>query len=191
MTRPSSLLSLQPPFAGAAAKPVTWAIGDLIEAAGGGVFDIAPEPTEANRRRIDYLFDNDLYDLPDAERPDCHRNGTSYTSVYGRMPPDRPAQTITTGIGSPGQGRFIHPTRRRLITPHEAARIQGFPDWFSFAVKGREPSRKELAKWIGDAVPPFLGFVATSFALDALLGKRARDRQIAECGLPLEPTGPR
>lgn len=24
--------------------------------------------------RIDYLFDNDLYDLPNELRPDCHKN---------------------------------------------------------------------------------------------------------------------
>jgi DNA (cytosine-5)-methyltransferase 1 len=74
-----------------------------------------------------------------------------------------------------------------LITPHEAARIQGFPDWFSFALDGRAPSRKELAKWIGDAVPPFLGFVATSFALGALLGTRTVAPEDPEPALPLEP----
>ena len=136
---------------------------------------------------FDYLFEKNIYDLPDAERPDCHKNGTSYLSVYGRMRPDRPAQTITTGIGSPGQGRFIHPTRRRLITPHEAARIQGFPDWFLFSLEGREPSRKDLAKWIGDAVPPFLGFVVTSFTLGAMLGARPVVPEAAEPELPLEP----
>ena len=157
------------PWEEADQRPVSWAIGDLVDLEGAGPFDTAPEPSGVNRRRIDYLFDNGLHDLPDAERPDCHKNGTSYTSVYGRMHHDRPAQTITTGIGTPGQGRFIHPSRRRLITPHEAARIQGFPDWFSFSPEDREPSRKELAKWIGDAVPPFLSFVATSFALGALV----------------------
>jgi len=174
------------PFAGAAPRPVPWAIDDLADLDGRGPFDTAPEPNRANRRRMEYLFDNGLFDLPDAERPDCHKNGTSYTSVYGRMHPDRPAQTITTGIGSPGQGRFIHPTRRRLITPHEAARIQGFPDWFSFSPEDREPSRKELAKWIGDAVPPFLAFAATGFALGALFGRRtARDPDQARP--PTEP----
>jgi DNA (cytosine-5)-methyltransferase 1 len=74
-----------------------------------------------------------------------------------------------------------------LITPHEAARIQGFPDWFCFSVEGREPSRKDLAKWIGDAVPPFLGFVVTSFALGALLGARPVVPKAAAPELPLEP----
>lgn len=28
--------------------------------------------------------------------------------------------------------RPIHPTQARVITPREAARLQGFPDWFQF-----------------------------------------------------------
>ena len=138
---------------------VMWAIGDLVELQNGvPVFDEAPQQNEQNRARIEWLFDNDEYNLPNSERPDCHKNGTTYSAVYGRMRADRPAPTITTGFGTPGQGRFIHPSQRRLITPHEAARIQGFPDSFKFFKPGEMPTRKNLAKWIGDAVPSFLGF---------------------------------
>ncbi|NEJ83128.1 hypothetical protein GR268_42370, partial [Rhizobium leguminosarum] len=80
---------------------------------------------------------------------------------------DKPAQTITTGFGTPGQGRYIHPMRRRVITPHEAARIQGFPDWFDFAPPGTDVKRKNLAKWIGDAVHPILGYAVALSALTA------------------------
>ena len=46
----------------------------------------------------------------DSERPDCHRlKEHDYRSVYGRLRADQPAPTITTGFGSPGQGRFTHP----------------------------------------------------------------------------------
>lgn len=144
--------------------PVLWAIEDLADTGGEGIFDTSPVQNKENSRRINYLFDNKLYDLPFEERPDCHKDGTTYTSVYGRMHPDRPAPTITTGIGTPGQGRFIHPTRRRLITPHEAARIQGFPDGYVFDQDG-DVSRKALAKWIGDAVPSLLGMSAVAAAL--------------------------
>lgn len=152
----------------APAMPVSWAIGDLIDREPVGLLDSAPTPTPVNVARIDYLFDNDLYDLPDNQRPDCHKNGTTYTAVYGRMHWDRPAQTITTGFGTPGQGRYIHPLKRRVITPREAARIQGFPDWFDFSVEGVVLKRKYLAKWIGDAVHPILGYAATLSALGAL-----------------------
>lgn len=149
-------------------RPLSWAISDLVSHEGTDLWDQAPEPTQVNQKRIDYLFDHDIHDLPDHQRPDCHKNGTTYTSVYGRMHWDQPSQTITTGIGTPGQGRYIHPTCRRLITPHEAARIQGFPDWFDFAPDGVPLKRKNVAKWIGDAVHPILGYMTGMFALEEL-----------------------
>jgi DNA (cytosine-5)-methyltransferase 1 len=128
--------------------------------------DTTPTFSEENLQRIDYLFDNDLYDLPDNVRPACHRDGTTYKSVYGRLRWDRPAQTITTGFLTPGRGRFIHPLRRRVVTPREAARLQFFPDSFAFVFPdSEEPSRDVLAKWIGDAVPPLLGYAAAIGAI--------------------------
>lgn len=104
--------------------------------------------------RMQYLFENNLFDLPDEMRPNCHKNKKhSYKSVYGRLKWNEPAQTLTTGFGSMGQGRFVHPSQRRVITPHEAARLQGFPDFFSFDVVER---RTELQEMIGNAVPPQL-----------------------------------
>jgi DNA (cytosine-5)-methyltransferase 1 len=128
-------------------------------------------PGEENARRIAYLFDNNAHDLPNSERPDCHKDGTTYKSVYGRMHANQPAPTITTGIGTPGQGRFIHPVRPRMITPHEAARLQSFPDGYGFRTRDDVP-RKLLAKWIGDAVPPFIGAIASGVALSHALGQR-------------------
>ncbi|MCO8144842.1 DNA cytosine methyltransferase [Rhodovulum tesquicola] len=155
-----------------APQDVLWAIGDLVDNAGNSTFETSPVQGPENARRIDFLFDEDLHDLPNSERPDCHRDGTTYTSVYGRMHADKPAPTITTGIGTPGQGRFIHPSRRRLITPHEAARIQCFPDGYGFCTVDEEQPRKALAKWIGDAVPPYLGMSVVCAALTAVTGKQ-------------------
>ena len=156
---------------------VIWAIGDLMEFKGGvEPFDTAPVPSGENRKRIHWLFDNGLHDLANSERPDCHKAGTTYTAVYGRMHHDRPAPTITTGIGTPGQGRFIHPLKRRLVTPHEAARIQGFPDGYGFLEQGVPAKRKDLAKWIGDAVPAPMGYEMARRAFAALgLGPTTRD----------------
>lgn len=120
-----------------------------------------------NLNRIDYLFDNDLYELPNEVRPDCHKDGHSYPAVYGRLAWDKPAPTITTGFMSPGRGRFIHPSMRRCLIPLEAARIQGFPDWFDF-VGETDPSRTSITKWIGDAVPSYLGYSAVLSALTSL-----------------------
>jgi DNA (cytosine-5)-methyltransferase 1 len=164
----------------ATARPVSWAIGDLVGREPSTMWDTSPELTQANQKRVDFLFDNGLFDLPDAERPDCHKNGTTYTAVYGRMHWDRPSQTITTGIGTPGQGRYIHPLERRLITPHEAARLQGYPEWFDFAPSGLPLKRKNLAKWIGDAVHPVLGYAAAMAAFQGIeLAERRQSRRAA------------
>ncbi len=138
------------------ARSLSWAISDLEDIKSGAVpFDTAPSPSEVSLERMDYLFDNDLFELPDHQRPDCHRSKShSYVSVYGRLRWELPAPTITTGFGVMGRGRFVHPARRRTITPHEAARIQFFPDFFSFA----GANRTSLHRMIGNAVPPKAGY---------------------------------
>jgi DNA (cytosine-5)-methyltransferase 1 len=136
------------------------AIRDLEAMQSSSLFDSCSILNEVNKERVDFLFDNDLFELPNHVRPDCHKDGHSYPSVYGRLRPDKPANTITTGFMSPGRGRYVHPTKRRCLTPHEAARLQGFPDSFRFdcpAVK--QMNFTFLSKVIGDAVPPPLGFV--------------------------------
>jgi DNA (cytosine-5)-methyltransferase 1 len=82
---------------------------------------------------------------------------------------NQPAQTITTGFGCMGQGRYVHPQKRRTITPHEAARLQTFPDWFNFAAETR---RGVLAKAIGNAVPPLLMIELAKIILPSLLTLR-------------------
>lgn len=135
-------------------RTVRWAIHDLEDAKSSKIFDTPSRPNAENVKRMAYLFNHHMFDLPDTERPECHRNGGhSYVSMYGRLAWDEAAQTITTGFGSMGQGRYVHPARRRTITPHEAARLQTFPDWFDF---GDDTPRGVLAKIIGNAVPPLL-----------------------------------
>lgn len=151
-------------------RDVMWAIGDLQEKFGSDpLMDTVPRLTAENEKRINWLFDNKAYELPNHERPDCHKNGHTYPSVYGRIYADRPAPTLTSGYQSPGRGRFIHPTQRRVLTSHEAARLQGFPDNFEFVAEYKEPTRAMLQKWIGDAVPSILGFVAGITAIDSII----------------------
>jgi DNA (cytosine-5)-methyltransferase 1 len=136
-------------------RTFAWACNDLT-GDDNSVFDTAGTPSAVSKRRIDFLFDHDCYDLPNSERPTCHRDKQhSYKSVYGRMKWHEPAPTITTGFGSMGQGRFVHPKHRRTITPHEAARLQFLPDFFSF-----DANRAAIAEMIGNAVPPRMAYVA-------------------------------
>lgn len=150
----------------AESRNVMWAIGDLVDRTPDDRLHLTVELSDENRRRIDYLFDHDVYDLPLSERPECHQDGTSYGAVYGRLHPDRPAPTLTTGFLTPGRGRYIHPFLRRTLTPHEAARIQGYPDSYDFFPDPKRPAKKaKLTKWIGDAVPMPLGYAAGLAAL--------------------------
>lgn len=138
-------------------RSTRWAIGDLRKADKTDPMNRSSKPVAVTKRRIDFLFDYGIHDLPDHMRPHCHRTKEhSYVSVYGRMYWDRPAQTITGGFETMGRGRFVHPSQRRTITPREAARLQFIPDFFDFS---RVATRRELALMIGNAVPPKLSYV--------------------------------
>ena len=151
------------------ALPVSWALRDTLDSVVPVEVDIMnsiPALSNDNLKRVAYLFENDEYDMPNSIRPDCHKDGTTYAASYGRMAWNSPAPTITGGFMTPGRGRFLHPKLPRVLTPREAARIQGFPDWFDFVVDERTPpARAELSRWIGNAVPSNLGFFATLAAL--------------------------
>lgn len=136
-------------------RTVQWSIGDLVDAEE-SLIDQPTNHSPENLKRIRYLLDHDLYDLPNHLRPPCHRRNHSYKSMYGRLKWDETSQTITSGFGSPGQGRFIHPEQPRALTPHEAARLQFFPDSFDFSAA---TTRTSLANMIGNAVPMKLSYV--------------------------------
>jgi DNA (cytosine-5)-methyltransferase 1 len=136
-------------------RSLRWACEDLATSTNSGILDSHASSSKDNRTRIQYLFDNDLYDLPNELRPACHRlKKHSYQAVYGRLKWDEPAPTITSGFNSPGQGRFIHPSAPRTLTPHEAARLQYLPDFFDWGKANREG----LTQMIGNAVPPKLAY---------------------------------
>jgi DNA mismatch endonuclease Vsr len=134
-------------------RTVEWAIGDLVGATAMSGPSAPSAATAENRERMQWLIDNDKYDLPNERRPVCHHDEHSYVSMYGRLRWDAPAQTITTGYGSPGQGRYVHPAAARTITPREAARLQTLPDFFDL---GADKKRGTWAHVIGNAVPPLL-----------------------------------
>lgn len=117
-----------------------------------------PEYSEKNKNRINFLHDNDLYNLPSKERPTCHQDGHTYSAVYGRIFPERASPTITTGFYSPGRGRYIHPHERRTINAREAGRIQSFPDYYWKDAEKLGFLKAQYAKIIGDAVPSGLVF---------------------------------
>jgi DNA (cytosine-5)-methyltransferase 1 len=89
----------------------------------------------------------------------CHKKNTGkhYGSVYGRMEWDAPSPTITTQFFGFGNGRFGHPMQDRALSLREGALIQGFPRKYKFVEEGKQISKKNVGKLIGNAVPVKLG----------------------------------
>lgn len=149
------------------AKPprtLAWAIEDLLDTESHKAYDQASKPNKVNLGRMRYLLEQDEYDLPNHLRPPCHQGDHTYQAMYGRLQWDEPAPTITSGFGSMGRGRFMHPNRMRTLTPHEAARVQGFPDYFTLDFGA---TRDQLSTIIGNAVPPQLTQVVVGRLLSA------------------------
>jgi len=61
-----------------------------------------------------------------------------------RLDPEQPSLTVTGFIFN----KFVHPYEDRFITAREAARLQGFPDWYMFI-----GSLTSVQRQIGNAVP--------------------------------------
>ncbi|MCL6692269.1 DNA cytosine methyltransferase [Pseudomonas sp. R3.Fl] len=148
-------------------RSLEWAIKDLEDRNSSSLEETPSKPSKNNMARINYLFENNLDDLPNHMRPPCHAHGNhSYKSIYGRLKWNEPSQTITSGFYSMCMGRYVHPSRRRTLTAREAARLQFFPDYFKFGAAG---SRTAIAKIIGNAVPPKLSYI---FAYSLLCSDR-------------------
>jgi DNA (cytosine-5)-methyltransferase 1 len=126
-------------------------------------------PTEQSRRRyVAVPPGGNRFDLqanaPEIT-PDCWIRKTSGgTDLFGRLWWDRPSITIRTEFYKPEKGRYLHPEQHRAITHREAARLMSFPDEFVF--KG---SKVEIAKQIGNAVPPALASRIADSVLAMLL----------------------
>jgi len=163
-------------------NPAPWttvhdAIGDLPEPEGTEIRAVpAPHnlhfgrnPTEISLQRYRAIPEQGMnrFDLqriaPDIT-PQCWiRKTTGGTDLFGRLWWNRPSVTIRTEFFKPEKGRYLHPVQHRPITHREAARIQTFPDDFVFS-----GSKTEIARQIGNAVPPLLAYHVAAVALQHL-----------------------
>ena len=146
-------------------KTVRDAIGDLPHPEGTEIRDVPPplnlhfgrNPTALSRKRYRAIPEEgmnrfDLQRLAPELTPACWiRKKSGGTDLFGRLWWNRPGFTIRTEFFKPEKGRFLHPSQHRPLTHREAARLQSFPDDFIF--KG---GKIEIAKQIGNAVPPLL-----------------------------------
>jgi DNA (cytosine-5)-methyltransferase 1 len=98
--------------------------------------------------------------------PRCWANKPTGTAdVMGRLWWDRPSLTIRTEFYKPEKGRYLHPVADRPITHREAAELQSFPADFEF-----EGTKIQVARQIGNAVPPGLGAAIARFVASLLDG---------------------
>ena len=146
-------------------RTVRDAIFDLNPPTGTEIRNIRPPynlhfgrtPTEVSLRRYKTIPQEgmnrfDLQRLAPELTPACWiRKTKGGTDLFGRLWWDKPSFTIRTEFYKPEKGRTLHPKQHRPITHREAARFQSFPDDFCFC-----GSKIEIAKQIGNAVPPLL-----------------------------------
>lgn len=110
--------------------------------------------SDLSRRRFAAIpFGGNRFDLPDDLLCEAWRHHPSGSGdVMGRLRWNQPSVTIRTEFTKPEKGRYLHPVQDRSISPHEGARIQGFPDDYRFV-----GPITQIVKQIGNAVPIPLG----------------------------------
>lgn len=186
-------------------EPLPWssvrdAIGNLPEPKGTEIRNEKPpldihfgrSPTEKSMERYRAIPEEGMnrFDLQKRAphlTPACWIRKTSGgTDLFGRLWWDRPSVTIRTEFFKPEKGRYLHPVQHRPITHREAARIQSFPDNFKFL-----GTKTEIAKQIGNAVPPLLAARIADCVYTLILSKGASECRTSsakrkEAGLCLE-----
>jgi len=121
---------------------------------GDSLHDIVENRSEKVKKIISLVPKNggSRSEIPREYWLECHkRNEGGYRDVYGRMPWDDVAPTITGGCHNPSKGRFIHPDQDRAITLREAALLQTFPQNYIFSL---DRGKDAVALMIGNALPP-------------------------------------
>ncbi len=113
----------------------------------------APNLSAINLERLSFIPQGGNWtNIPDRLLPKGMRSArkADHTKRYGRQCWDDISSTILTKC-DPHWGAFFHPDQNRSFTVREAARIQSFPDSFSF-----DGNIAEQYAQVGNAVPPML-----------------------------------
>lgn len=109
------------------------------------------------------------YELLPAGMQRAHRK--DHTRRYRRMQWEGVARSIITRFRDPKSGEYTHPEQHRTISIREAARIQSFPDWFTF-----EGSLSQQYDQVGNAVPPLLARAVASELRAVFRGRQQTHR---------------
>jgi DNA (cytosine-5)-methyltransferase 1 len=100
---------------------------------------------------------------PHLAPPSWWKVSCEVTDAWGRMEWDSPCNTLRTALQNASKGRYIHPDQHRVITLREAARLHSIPDSWSFI-----GLPTQIARQIGNSVPPALGKAVARAVLHAL-----------------------
>ncbi|WP_179792158.1 DNA cytosine methyltransferase [Actinomycetospora corticicola] len=96
---------------------------------------------------ISYIPDGgNRRDIPVGLQP-----SSGFHNSYSRLASWLPAVAVTQNMGKPSGTRCIHPTQDRGLTTREGARLQSFPDGFTF----HGPMMSQRLQ-IANAVPPLM-----------------------------------
>lgn len=135
--------------------------------------DLDLSPTVTKPKTVQEAFDNIDPNAPNQEETNHSSDMTArlekldigeslydnYSSSWKRIDPEKPSPTIKQNNGAP----FVHPTKPRVGTVRECAKLQSFPDDFEF--KGAKTHQLHV---IGNAVPPGLAEAVANALIDEL-----------------------
>ena len=110
---------------------------------------IIPKTRPEALKRFQYIKPGqNFHDLPDELKTNTYTNAArTQNTIYKRLEDDKPSGTVVNVRKS----MWIHPTKNRAVSVREAARLQTFPDSFSFS-----GSKDSQYQQVGNAVPPML-----------------------------------
>jgi len=86
-----------------------------------------------------------------------------------KLNPERPSFTIIVGSDAGGGKGHVHPYEPREVTPRESARIQTFPDWWTFYGTGRH-----IIRQVGNAVPPLFASILAQHVAKEVFNERKK-----------------
>jgi DNA (cytosine-5)-methyltransferase 1 len=135
------------------------ALSDLADKGDEVPNHIALNHSETVVRRYRLVPEGGRLPKPEALPPEIRRS--NFGNTYKRLHRDRPSLTLV-----PGNNAFpIHPWLDRSLTPREAARLQTFPDDYTFP-----GDRRHQCILVGNAVPVRLARAVAETVASAVVG---------------------